>query len=147
MCLFQQNRCRDAYSIIKSLYHSDVWYEKKAGWIWVLKKSILEILLLIELDELDLVLLRVKSFKVKFKNKLKEIQEERVLTFIQLVLAYYENPKKVISEAFKEKVENSFDWKNNVEEDIYVMSFYAWLKSKMENRTLYTTTLELVSLQ
>ncbi len=144
MCLFQQNKYKDAYGIFKKLYHSDIWYEKKAGWIWVLKKNILEILLLIELDELDLVLLRVKSFKIKFANKLKQIKEERVITFIQLALAYYESPKKVVSEAFKEKVEISFDWRENKEEDIYVMSFYAWLKAKMYTKDLYATTLEMV---
>ncbi|RKR14607.1 hypothetical protein CLV91_0685 [Maribacter vaceletii] len=147
MCLFQQKRYKAAYQIIKRLNHSDVWYEKKAGWLWVLKKSMLEILLVIELDELDLVLLRVKSFKIKFKERLIAIKEERVLTFIQLALAYYESPKNVNTSSFKEKVERSFDWKDNREEDIYVMSFYAWLKAKMENRELYTTTLELVSLQ
>ncbi|WP_298485053.1 hypothetical protein [uncultured Maribacter sp.] len=147
MCFFQQNRFRDAYSIIKKLYHSDIWYEKKAGWLWVLKKSILEILLLIELDELDLVLLRVKSFRIKFKERLIAIKEERVLTFIQLALTFYESPKNVNTPSFKERVERSFDWKDNREEDIYVMSFYAWLKAKMENRELYTTTLELVSSQ
>ncbi|WP_291870526.1 hypothetical protein [Maribacter sp.] len=145
MCLFQQKRYKDAYQIIKQLNHSDVWYEKKVGWIWVLKKSIVEILLLIELDQLDLVLLRIKSFRIKFKEKLHQIEESRVLTFLQLALLYYENPKQVFSEPFKEKVETSFDWNANEKEDIYVMSFYAWLKSKMENKGLYETTLQLVS--
>ncbi|WP_298474670.1 hypothetical protein [uncultured Maribacter sp.] len=145
MCLFQQKRYREAYQIIKKLHHSDVWYEKKVGWIWVLKKSILEILLLIELDQLDLVLLRIKSFRIKFKKKLYQIEENRVLTFLQLALAYYEDPKQVLLDSFKQKVEASFNWKANEKEDIYVMSFYAWLKSKMENKGLYETTLQLVS--
>ena len=43
-----------------------------------------------------------------------------------------------------QKVENSFDWKLPEEEDILVMSCFAWLKSKMLNQDLYKTTLELM---
>ena len=145
MSLFQQTEFGSAYQIIKSMHHSDTWYEKKAGWIWVLKKNIIEILLLIELDKLDLVLSRVKSFKTRFAKPLKTLNEERVLIFVQLATYYYEHPEKVTAQTFKEKVEASFSWKEAGREDIFVMSFYAWLKAKMEKKNLYETTLELVS--
>ncbi len=141
---FQQHRFNMAYQVFKDFSHSDIWYEKKNGWIWVLKKSIIEILILIELDKLDLVLLRLNSFKRKFNKRLKEIGEERVLTFMSFVNNYYENPKMISSEKFKNKVETSFVWVGVEREDIFVMSFYAWLKSKMEKKNLYETTLELV---
>lgn len=142
--LFQQNRFSEAYQVFKDFSHSDIWYEKKNGWIWVLKKNIIEVLILIELDKLDLVLLRLNSFKRKFNKRLKEIGEERVLTFMGFVNNYYENPKMITSEKFKTKVETSFVWIGAEREDIFVMSFYAWLKAKMEKKNLYETTLELV---
>ena len=145
MSLFQQSRFEDAYQIIKWMHHSDTWYEKKAGWIWVLKKNIIEILLLIELDKLDLVLSRVQSFKSRFTKPLKSLNEERVLIFVQLAAYYYEHPEKVTTQVFREKVEASFNWKEAGREDVFVMSFYAWLKAKMETRELYETTLELVN--
>lgn len=144
MGLFQQNKWKETYQIFKNLSHSDTWYEKKAGWIWVLKKSILEILVLIELDRLELVLSRLQSFTAKFSKRLKEGDELRVLNFIKLVGLYYENPEAVHTEAFKEKVETSFDWIGKEREDIFVMSFYAWLKAKMEQKNVYDVTLELV---
>lgn len=147
MCLFQQNRHSEAYSKFKKLSHSDAWYFKKKGRIWVLKKNILEILILIELDKLDLVLMRLQAFKRKFEKQLVEMGEKRALNFIKMVSYYYENPKDVTSVSFKEKVEGSFDWIGPKKEDIYVMSFYAWLKAKMEQKNLYQTTLELVKMQ
>lgn len=144
MCLFQQGDFSAAYQNLKELQHSDVWYEKKMGWIWVLKKNILEILLLIELDVLDVVLLRIQSFKRKFSKYLQQIGEVRVLAFIQLVSRYYENPKQVVLKTFKDEVEQSFDWLGKEQEDIFVMSFYAWLKAKMQNKNLYDVTLQLV---
>lgn len=144
MCYFQQEAFKKAYAIFKQFNHSDMWYEKKAGWIWVVKKNIIEILLLIELDKLDLVFVRLQSFKNKHTNRLKKMGENRVLYFIKLVSKYYEMPSEVGSNNFKNTVENSFDWVGTEKEDVFVMSFYAWLKSKIENTNLYTTTLDLV---
>jgi hypothetical protein len=144
MSLFQQKEYSQAYSVFKNMNHSDVWYEKKMGWIWVLKKSIIEILLLIELDKLDLVLSRLQRFQKKFNKKLKVLGETRVLNFMKLVALYYEKPFEVSSEAFYDRVESSFDWIGKEREDVFVMSFYAWLKAKMEQRDLYEVTLELV---
>jgi len=42
-------------------------------------------------------------------------------------------------------IEQSFVWVSHEKEDIFVMSFYAWLKSKMENQNLYETTLSLLN--
>jgi len=97
------------------------------------KKNILELLLLIELDKQDLVFLRLERFKRRFSKKLKQLREKRVLTFIELVTLYYNNPKEVVSLAFAKEVEKSFVWLEKEHEDIFVMSFYAWLKAKMED--------------
>ncbi len=147
MCLFQQNRFSEAYQIFKDLSHSDAWYEKKMGWAWVVKKNLTEILLLTELDKLDLVLIRLRQFKRKFSKQLQHKGEQRVLTFVKLVSRYYANPGYVITQEFKDEVENSFEWLSREQEDIFVMSFFAWLKAKMEKRNLYEVTLELVEVK
>ncbi|MDT0555826.1 hypothetical protein [Patiriisocius hiemis] len=144
MCHFQQTEFKEAYSVLRTLQHSDAWYEKKVGLLWILKKNLIEILLLIELDKLELVLSRLQSFKRTYHKRLQEIEENRVLNFITLITKYYENPKLVTHEAFINEVEASFDWKPYEEEDVFVMSFYAWLKAKMERRDMYEVTLELV---
>lgn len=144
MCLFQQSNFAEAYQKLRGLNHSDVWYEKKMGKIWVLKKNIIEILLLIEMDKLDLVLIRLQSFKRKFSVYLHQKGEQRVLAFMRLINRYYENPDEVISQKFKDEVERSFDWIEKEQEDIFVMSFYAWLKAKMQNEDIYKVTLQLV---
>ena len=65
---------------------------------------------------------------------------------MRLVSHYYQYPEQVTSAAFKARVEESFDWLGPEREDIFVMSFYAWLKSKMEQTPLYETTLTLVNM-
>ncbi|WP_350284299.1 hypothetical protein [uncultured Croceitalea sp.] len=145
MCFFQKAAYQKAYGLMLTMAHTDDWYLKKMDWPWVLKKNIVEILLLIELDKLDLVMNRFQRFSRRFHKKLKEEGEERVLVFMALAKEYYESPEVVTTSSFKAKVEDSFEWLGREQEDIFVMSFYAWLKAKMENRDLYEVTLELVN--
>ncbi|MCW5520237.1 hypothetical protein J1N09_10335 [Aureitalea sp. L0-47] len=147
MCLFQQLEYKEAWRALNKLQHSDRFYEKKVGFIWVIQRNIIEILLLIELDELDLVLSRLNNFQRRQFPRLKALEQTRAIGFMKLVSMYYDDPEQVTSEAFKEKVENSLEWRVATQEDIFVMSFYAWLKAKMEERDIYEVTLELVRME
>lgn len=146
MFYFQQREFDKAYALMKNWNHSDQWYEKKMGWQWVIQKNIIEILLLIERDKLDLVLTRLESFKRRFNAFLMQKKQERVIVFMQLVDRIYNRPEIAQDPEFIAEVEARLTQKNPIEEDIFVMSFYAWLKSKMTQRPLYETTLDLVKI-
>ncbi len=146
MCLFLEMKFHEAYTICKGFTKSDDWYERKMGWTWVLKKNVIELLLLIELDKLELVMNRLENFKRKFGKKLVEVGEGRVLTFLKMVEQFYENPVVVKTSEFETHVEHSFEFIGREQEDIFVMSFFAWLRSKMQNKNLYEVTLEMVTL-
>ncbi|AGC76587.1 hypothetical protein LX97_01247 [Nonlabens dokdonensis] len=145
MVLFQQEKLNLARKTMKELYHSDAFYEKKEGFLWVIQKNILEILIYIELLQPDLVESRMKSFMKRFKIRLEQINEHRVVSFMKLLQFYFDKPYEIANDDFSNKVERSFEWKTTSQEDIFVMSFYAYLKSKMENKTMYEVTLELVN--
>ncbi|MEL0652809.1 hypothetical protein V6246_15415 [Algibacter sp. TI.3.09] len=140
---FQNNEFKKAHQLFSKFYHTDNWYTEKKGKEWTMKKNIIEILLHIELNNIDLVESRLLSFKRSHFNYLKSINQERVIIFLGFVEQFYKNPESITSEAFKNTVEQSFVWISNEKEDIFVMSFYAWLKSKMESEALYLTTLNL----
>lgn len=144
MFYFQKGNHKQAHTLLSKFYHTDHWYIEKAGKEWVIKKNLIEILLHIELENIDFVESRLLSFKRTYFSYLKGIKQERVITYLNLVESYYKNPEIVTSLKFKNTVENSFEWIEKQREDIFVMSFYAWLKSKMENKNLFITTLNLV---
>jgi tetratricopeptide (TPR) repeat protein len=146
MFYIQNRDFKKASQLFSKFYHSDHWYIEKAGKEWTIKKNLIEIILHIELGHLDLVESRLKSFRRTYSTYLKQIHQQRVLTYLSLVESYYKNPEQVTSSKFKEKVENSFVWMDAQREDIFVMSFYAWLKSKMENQSLFSTTLQLIKM-
>ncbi|MCK8480797.1 hypothetical protein [Psychroserpens algicola] len=144
MFYMQKQDFKSAKTIFSKFYHTDKYYIEKAGKEWIIKKNIAEIILYIELSEFDLAESRLLSFKRSYFNYLRQIDQERAIIFINLVMAYFKNPEQITTQAFKNKVENAFIWVDEKQEDIFVMSFYAWLKSKMESKPLYTTTLGLI---
>lgn len=141
---FQKSNYKKAHHLFSKFYHTDTWYIEKVGKEWVLKKNLIEILLHIELKNIDLVESRLLSFKRSYSKYLKSINQDRVLIYLGFIEKYYKNPELATSLKFKNDVENSFKWISKDKEDIFVMSFYAWLKSKMENTNLYITTLDFV---
>ena len=67
---------------------------------------------------------RLLSFKRNYYSYLKQINQQRVITYLSLVELYYKSPEIVTSSKFKNKVEHSFEWIEAQREDIFVMSFY-----------------------
>ncbi len=141
---FQKNEYQKAHHIFSKFYHTDKWYSEKAGIEWTIKKNLIEILLHLELGKIDLFESRLLSFKRSYYSYLKNIKQERVIFYLALVEDYYKHPENVTTNSFYNKVEKSFEWIEAKREDIFVMSFYAWLKSKMEEQPLFETTLRLV---
>jgi len=144
MFYIQSNDYKKAHQLFSKFYHTDNYYETKAGKEWILKKNLIEIILHIELQNINLVDSRLLSFKRLHYKYLKKINQDRVITYLSLIEYYYKNPEQVTTEAFHTKVEHAFEWIEAKQEDIFVMSYYAWLKSKMENKSLYMTTLQLI---
>jgi hypothetical protein len=144
MCYFQQGELKKAQSIFSRFNHRDKWYEEKAGKEWLIKKNLIEILLYLELGHIDLMESRLLSFKRNYYQYLKSLQQDRVITYLSLVELYYKNPERVTSMEFFNLVKTSFEWVGAKREDIFVMSFYAWLKSKMEQKPLYEVTMGLI---
>ncbi|WP_282136579.1 hypothetical protein [Seonamhaeicola maritimus] len=144
MFYFQKREFKKALHIFSKFYHTDKWYIEKAGIDWVLKKNLTEILLHIELGNIDLVESRLLSFQRHYNKHLKASNQNRAITFIELVKQFYKTPEEVTSDSFKATVKNSFEWVSAEREDIFVMSFYAWLKSKMTKQPIYKTTLEII---
>ncbi|UZO82504.1 hypothetical protein NBT05_08510 [Aquimarina sp. ERC-38] len=142
---FQQEQYKKSLRIFSLFEHTDAYYQKRIGQDWIVKKDLVEILLRIELEQIGLVASRLASFLKKHKKYLRAIHEDRVLTFVSLITYYHKHPEKRKTKYFIDKIEVSFKWKEHSQEDIYVMSFYAWLKSRTSGGSLYTVTLDLIN--
>jgi len=145
VCYFQHKNLTKAQNLLSKLYHTDKWYLEKAGLVWTIKKNLIDILLQIDSGHINLVESRLKSFKRNYFKHLKDIHQENVIAYLKLVEIYYKNPEKASSKEFYNRVETSFNFIDNKKEDIFMMSFFAWLKAKMTKQDVYLVTLELIN--
>lgn len=144
MIHFQQGEYALVRSTLAQLHHSDRFYMKHFGIEQVLRRNLLEILVHIELGDLDFAESRLDSFERRFKKELQTKKYQNALSFIELVKYLNDHPETVRSDSFKKLVDEKFIWKPDVQEDIFFISFYAWLKAKMIGGDLYQVTLELM---
>ena len=69
---------------------------------------------------------------------------ENVSFFLRLIGRLNQDPMLIENPKFPEEIESSLDWRAVEEEDIFFMSYYAWLKAKITKKGLYAQTLELI---
>jgi len=145
MIYVQQGDVMGAQKLINKFYRTDAYYEQVAGQAWILNKRFLEIIIHLELGDVDQAESRIISLTRKYHDQFKSLQNTQIVPFISLLKKYIQNPGIVQSKEFETIVEQTIPWKEQSEEDIIMMSFYAWLKSKMNGEPLYQTTLDLVN--
>lgn len=141
---FQQLDLKKTQKLLNSFNRSDHWYKERLGEVWLVKKNLLELLLYIELEDIDLVTSRSDSFLKKHRKYLKSQKEIRVLEFVKLSLWIHKNAEITKDPKFLNKVYKMTDNQSKEDEDIFDISFYAWLKSKITGQPIYKTTLALL---
>jgi len=134
------------YVLLKNLVliykgQNDEAVREITGYIWVIQKNLIEILLLIELDYMDLVESRLNSFKRKYIVHLQEHNEHVVMVFFKLITSYYYKTEDIYSETFKNKVDDLLGVKRK-DTDVFTISFYAWIKAKTDKTEVYKTAID-----
>lgn len=141
----QQNAGRNAVKEMAKLSHTDSWYEKKMGMDWTIKKHVVEILLHTQQENIELALSRIKSFKRRYKKYLLTVNEERVIQYLLFVEQYVMKPEIIQTQKFKNAIEDFIITAQNGPKDILIMSFLSWLLAKVRRKTIYETTLNLLT--
>ncbi len=138
----QQERFDQALTQLNMLRHSDVWYIYKMGENWIIKRDLVQIIIHIELEHIDLVDSLLRRFKRNYKSTISK--EVRLQHFLKMLDIVYRHPEKVEEVRFRESIKTLFTTENSAKEDIFMMSYFAWLLSKNSKNSLYQTTLNLL---
>jgi hypothetical protein len=124
------------------LTRTDAWYEKKMGMLWTIRKNLAEILVYAQFSNIELALSRLTSFRRRYKKYLLKTSEERVLLFLKLVEKYLLEPDVVFETVYRKSVLNLAGGVEN--NDIFTLSFIAWLIARWEKKTGYKVVLGLI---
>ncbi|MES2064689.1 MAG: hypothetical protein V4456_22415 [Bacteroidota bacterium] len=136
--------CNDRGSLkqLTLLTRSDAWYEKKMGMLWTIRKNLMEILIQAQFSNIELAMSRLNSFRRRYKKYLLKTSEERVLLFLSLVEKYLLKPDVAFETSYRKKVLNLLDRVEN--NDIFTLSFIAWLIARWEKKTAYKVVVTLI---
>jgi hypothetical protein len=124
------------------LTRTDAWYEKKMGMLWTIRKNLMEILVQAQFGNIELAMSRLNSFRRRYKKYLLKTSEERVLLFLRLVEQHLLKPDVVFETAYRKTVLSLIAGEEN--NDIFTLSFIAWLIARWEKKTAYQVMLTLL---
>lgn len=142
ICRTQQGLYKQALTALNNLKHSTAWYVTKMGEDWMIKHDLLQLIIHIELENMDLVESLLKRFRRSYKLVISH--ENRLHDFLKIVEIIYKYPEKIKGDRFRESVKNLFTTKNKAKEDIFMLSYFAWILSKTTHKPLYQTTLNVL---
>ena len=136
--------CNDRGSLkqLTLLTRTDAWYEKKMGMLWTIRKNLMEILVQAQFSNIELAMSRLNSFRRRYKKYLLKTSEDRVLLFLGLVEKHLLKPDVVFETTYRNKVLNLLGKAEN--NDIFTLSFIAWLIARWEKKTAYKIVLTLM---
>ena len=138
----QQELYKKALTTLNLLKHTDAWYEERLGKDWVIKKDLTALIIYYELEYIDLVNSQLRRFKRCYKSIIDT--EVRLKRFIGIFTKIFNNPNVVREDRFRESVKTQFTTTSLAEEDIFMLSFFAWIKAKLNGSKIYETTLALL---
>ena len=141
MCLALCND-RESLKQLSLLTRTDTWYEKKMGMLWTIRKNLMEILVHAQFTNIDLAMSRINSFRRRYKKYLLKTSEERVLLYLKQVEKYLLKPDVIFDRAYRETVLNQLNAVDN--NDIFNLSFIAWIIARWEKKTAYEVVLTLI---
>ena len=139
LALCDDRRCLKQLTL---LTRTDAWYEKRIGMLWTIRKNLMEILVHAQFSNIELAMSRLNSFRRRYKKYLLKTSEERVLVYLGLVEKHLLKPDVIFETAYRAAVLNQLDRIEN--NDIFTLSFIAWLIARWEKKTAYKVVLTLV---
>lgn len=139
----QQENYKKALRKLNQLKHSDTWYLEKEGRDWLIKRDLVTLIIHIELEHLDLTDSLLRRFRRKHATVI--ASETRLALFLSFVRRIHNSPEVVDDLRFRESVKKQFTTAHQQHEDLFLLSFFAWIKAKIDKTPIYSTTLDLLA--
>ncbi|WP_158827278.1 hypothetical protein [Mucilaginibacter lacusdianchii] len=133
---------RESLKQFTLLTRTDAWYEKKMGMLWTIRKNLMEVLVQAQFGNIELAMSRLNSFRRRYKKYLLKTSEERVLLFLKLVEKHLLKPDVIFEAAYKKSVLSLLNKAEN--NDIFTLSFIAWLIARWEKKTAYEVVIGVI---
>ncbi len=163
---FADGNFSKANQVMFRLGRTDHWLEKNLGLVWLLNKSLGEMLIQLELGYEDLALGRLKAVERSLHEQFPALPAtpetagqpateavplggpyRYIIAFLELVEEIIEDPTAARQPAFAGRVAALPNLMPLEREDLQALSFYSWLLARMQGRPYYEVLLEVANLE
>tara|TARA_R110001632_G_scaffold78643_7_gene176322 strand:+ start:1666 stop:3147 length:1482 start_codon:yes stop_codon:yes gene_type:complete len=139
----QQHNFKVAFQQLNQLKHSDIWYIEKEGRDWLIKRDLVALIIHLELEHLDLTDSLLRRYRRTHAQAI--TTDSQLALFLSYIRQIHNAPQVVDESRFRESVKKHFTTQHLHKEDIFLLSFFAWLKAKINKDSTYSTTLDLLT--
>ncbi|MCD8741036.1 hypothetical protein LT679_10520 [Mucilaginibacter roseus] len=133
---------RESVKQLMLLARTDAWHEKQLGMLWTIRKTLMEILIQAQFSNIELAMARISSFRRRYKKYLLKTREDKVLLFLKLVEQHLLKPDLIFDFKYRAKVLSLLNEPES--NDIFTLSFIAWLIARWEKNTPHELVLKLM---
>lgn len=135
--LFQVDELKRARQVLQSIDTQERKLERLMGREWLFKKSMIEMILLVEANHTELIFHRLRSVKRLYKELLNDPINDWMGTFISAIELMLKDPLQQNNAKVLKQLDSMLNhWPVN-REDLHAMTFRCWLKSRVEGTAYY----------
>ncbi len=139
---YANRQLTEALAIAQELHHTDGWYEKKISSEWALKRSIMEAIIQIDLENEEIGLTKINTILHRHRDLFKMEIFKRVGYFLKFIKRILTDVNFSRSSEFDSLIKNNLMTLPEEKEDLQAMSFYVWLKARKNKEPYYQLLLE-----
>lgn len=140
--LFQVDELKRSRQVLQSIDTQERKLERLMGREWLFKKSMIEMILLVEANHTELIFHRLRSVKRLYKELLNDPINDWMGTFISAIELMLKDPLQQNNEKVLKQLDSMLNhWPVN-REDLHAMTFRCWLKSRVEGTAYYNELIQ-----
>jgi len=133
---FHQTNFKRADEVLRGISGSRDKLIRHYGTEWLYKKDMIQAIVLFELTEFEQARYKLAQMRTAYEPFLNQPYYQRALRFMNVVLVMMDNPGIERTPAFHEQVKSA-GLAFGDKEDLQAITFYCWLKSKMDGLPYY----------
>ena len=109
---------------------------------WCFKKELILLIVLHELEEFEPAISQLLRIRKSYADFLKRSEYGHAKLFLDLIAKVVREPKVVEKKSFRQRVRKAMENFETQEHDLQAVTFFCWLKCKIQKRTYYSVLLE-----
>ncbi|OON68357.1 tetratricopeptide repeat protein [Hymenobacter sp. CRA2] len=146
---FAEGQFQRTSHTLMAIGRSDHWCEEKMGVEWLLNKNLGELLTQLEMGNSDVATHRLRAVERLVRDRFGADggSYRYILSYLSLVRDILDDPSAPSQPGFAARVAEMPRFLPLEREDLQALSFYAWLRARMDGRPYYDVLVELAAAQ